>query len=109
MGKPTICIVTAKLISAFVFSTRIVQSLYFQNTKFYASVVFCDCTGRFVADLVGNHNVGFPTRRLISSLHTFMTLSEPETMSDYNVDQNMNRLMTYNLFRDIADIFHTIN
>ena len=44
VGKPTICIgenkgadqfaVTAKLISAFVFATRIVQSLYFLNTKF---------------------------------------------------------------------------
>ena len=29
--------VTAKLISAFVFATRIVQSLYFLNTKFHAS------------------------------------------------------------------------
>ena len=45
MGKPTICIcenkgadqVTAKLISAFVFVTRIVRSLYFLNTKFHAS------------------------------------------------------------------------
>ena len=30
-------VVTAKLISAFVFATRIVQSLYFLNTKFHAS------------------------------------------------------------------------
>ena len=54
MGKPTICIcenkdadqlrglqisfaVTAKLISAFVFDTQMVQSLYFLNTKFHAS------------------------------------------------------------------------
>ena len=37
--------VTAKLISAFVFATRIVQSLYFLNPKFQA---------RFVSDLVGN-------------------------------------------------------
>ena len=29
--------VTAKLISAFIFATRIVQSLYFLNTKFHAS------------------------------------------------------------------------
>ena len=29
--------VTAKLISAFVFATRVVQSLYFLNTKFHAS------------------------------------------------------------------------
>ena len=50
MGKPTICIgktkaqisfaVTAKLISAFVFSTRIVQFLFYLNPKFQASSSF---------------------------------------------------------------------
>ena len=35
MGKPTIC--TAKLISAFVFATRIVQFLFYLNPKFQAS------------------------------------------------------------------------
>ena len=30
-------VVTAKLISAFVFATKMVQSLYFLNTKFQAS------------------------------------------------------------------------
>ena len=45
MGKPTICIdenkgtdqVTAKLISAFVFATRIVHFLFYLNPKFQAS------------------------------------------------------------------------
>ena len=47
MRKPAFCIcenkeadqlaVTAKLISAFVFATWIVQSIYFLNTKFQAS------------------------------------------------------------------------
>ena len=47
MGKPTICIgknkdadsfaVTAKLISAFVFATQIVQFLFFLNPNFQAS------------------------------------------------------------------------
>ena len=37
MGKTTICEVTAKLISAFVFATRIVPFLYFLNLKFPAS------------------------------------------------------------------------
>ena len=43
MGKPTICIcenkgaVTAKLISVFVFATRIVQFLFYLNPKFQAS------------------------------------------------------------------------
>ena len=46
MGKPTICIgenkdaVTAKLISAFVFTTRIVQFLFYLNPKFQASSSF---------------------------------------------------------------------
>ena len=39
------------------------QSIYFLNTKFHASS--CYCAVRFVSDLVGNHIVGFPTRRLI--------------------------------------------
>ena len=44
----------AKLISAFVFATRIVQSLFSLNPKFQASSLLCDCTGWFVSDLVGN-------------------------------------------------------
>ena len=72
MGKPTICIsenkdadqlivVTAKLISAFVFATRIVQFLFYLNLKFQASSSFL-CW--LVSDLFGNHIVGFPTRWL---------------------------------------------
>ena len=63
MRKPALCIyknkaadqlpVTAHLISAFVFAgTQIAQSLYLMNFKPLA--VFCDCTARFVSDLVGN-------------------------------------------------------
>ena len=50
MGKPTICMcetktqvsfaVTAKLISAFVFATRIVQFFFYLNLKFQASSSF---------------------------------------------------------------------
>ena len=46
MGKPTICICkkqrrrSAKLISAFVFATRIVQFLFYLNPKFQASSSF---------------------------------------------------------------------
>ena len=46
--------------------TRIAQQFLFyliRNLKLLA--LFCDCTGRFVSDLFGNHIVGFPTRRLI--------------------------------------------
>ena len=42
--------ITGKLNSAFVFATRIVQSLYFLNPKFQAS----SCTAWLVLDLVEN-------------------------------------------------------
>ena len=45
------CAVTAQLISAFVFATKIVQFLFYLYTKFQASN--CDCTGQFMSDLVG--------------------------------------------------------
>ena len=46
--------VTAQLIGAFVFATRIVKfsSFYSQNFKLLA--FFCDYTGWFMSDLVGN-------------------------------------------------------
>ena len=52
------------LISAFVFATRIVRSLFFLNTKFHTSSCF-QSLHRPVC--VVNHIVGFPTRRLIYS------------------------------------------
>ena len=64
MRKPAFCIcenkdadqlaVTAKLISAFVFATRIVQSLFFLDPNFKPLAIFRGCTARFVSDLVGN-------------------------------------------------------
>ena len=53
-----------KLISAFVFATRIVQILYFLNPQVPASI-FCDCAVRFVSDLVGTQVFGFLAHRLI--------------------------------------------
>ena len=47
--------VNAKLISAFGFATRIVQSLYYLNPKFQAcSYIFCGCAVWFMSDLVRN-------------------------------------------------------
>ena len=46
--------VISKLISAFVFATRIVQFLYFLNPKFQASSHLRNCTGQFVSDMVVN-------------------------------------------------------
>ena len=48
-------VVTAKLISAFVFATGIVQ--YLRNLK--TLTIFCRCTAWFVSDLVGNHKDRF--------------------------------------------------
>ena len=49
------CAVTAQLISAFVFGTQIVQSLYFLKPL----ANFCGCTARFVSDLVENPEYNF--------------------------------------------------
>ena len=52
---PVSCAVTAQLISAFVFATRIVHSLYFLNPKFQASSHLLRLyTARFVLDQVKN-------------------------------------------------------
>ena len=74
MRIPTFCIcenkdadqlrgfLTAKLISAFVFATWIVQSLYFLN--FMTLDIFCGRTAWNASDQVGNKNVGFLMTRL---------------------------------------------
>ena len=65
MRKPAFCInaktktqisfaVTAELISAFVFATWIVQSLYFLNQNFKSLAIFSGCTAQLVSDLVKN-------------------------------------------------------
>ena len=51
--------ITAKLISAFVFATWIVQFLYFLNLT-----IFCYCAVWFVSDLVRTKIVGFLMHRL---------------------------------------------
>ena len=61
--------VTAKLISAFVFTTWKVQSLYFLNTKFKPPAIFCGCKARFVSDLVGNPEHGFSHNKAYIQLY----------------------------------------
>ena len=75
MGKPTICIgenkaqisfaVTAKLISAFVFATRMAQFLFYLNPKFEAFCSFLCLYSLICVRPFGNHIVGFPTRQLV--------------------------------------------
>ena len=66
--------VTAKLISAIVFATWIVQFLYL-NPKFPASIhLLWGCTGLFVSDLVGTQIVRF----LMRWLKTCLVASKPD-------------------------------
>ena len=48
------CAVTMQMISAFVYATKMVQSLYFLNWKIETLTIFCGCTARFVSDHLGN-------------------------------------------------------
>ena len=51
--------VTVKLISTFVFTTQIVQFVFFLNPNFKNLACFCDCTGRSVSDMVRTPNCWF--------------------------------------------------
>ena len=75
MGKPTICMGENKGADQLRGNREADQHLCFRysdstippplNSKnFKLLALFCACTGRFVSDLVGNHIVGFLTRRL---------------------------------------------
>ena len=72
MGKPTICIGENKGADQLRGNIEADQRLCFRYSdstippllKSELLAVFCDSTAWFVSDLVGNHIVGFPTRRL---------------------------------------------
>ena len=75
MGKPTICIGENKGADQLRSNCEADQRLCFHYTDstipllskskiFQPVTISCDCTARFVSDLVGNHIVGFPTRQL---------------------------------------------
>ena len=76
--KPDFCLcenkVAAKLISAFVFATRIVQFLFFLNPKFQLLAHFCDCTGRFVSDLGGHPEDRFSRVLAHNHYHHYLDL-----------------------------------
>ena len=75
--------VTAKLISAFVFATRIVQSLYFLYIRnFKPLAILCGCTARFVSNLVGNPEDRFSHNE--AQLQTQDLLEEPTSLEIMN-------------------------
>ena len=65
--------VTAKLISAFVFATRIVQSLYFLN--FMPLAILCGCTDRLCRTWSETPKTGFLTTRPIYTITCHLCLT----------------------------------
>ena len=73
MGKPTICLGENKGAGQLRSNGEADQRLCFRYSdstvplllNFKLLALFCDCTGRSVSDLVGNHMVGIATKRLI--------------------------------------------
>ena len=57
MRKSEFCICENKQRLCFRYTDS--KSLFFLNPKFQASCHLCDCTARFVSDLVGNPEDGF--------------------------------------------------
>ena len=70
MGKPTICLGENEGADQLRSYCEADQRLCFRYSdssvprNFKILALFCNCLGRFMSDLVGNHIVGFPTRRL---------------------------------------------
>ena len=70
MRKPTICTCENKDADQLRGNRETDQRLCFRYSDstipllLTAKISSCDCTGRFMSDLFGNHIVGFPTRRL---------------------------------------------
>ena len=69
MGKPVICIGETigadQLRSNCEAEQRLCVRYTFLIKRIQPLTIFCDCTGRFVSDLVGTQIVGFLTHRLI--------------------------------------------
>ena len=78
------CMVTAQLISAFLFTTKIVQSLYFLNPKFKASSQLLLPIAQFVSDLVGN-----PERQTFSLHNSYLTFSISTSTSDSSASTSL--------------------
>ena len=71
--------VTAKLISVFVFTTRIVHSLSFLNTKFQASRHFVRLRSLICVDLVGNPEDRFSD--VAAQLRYWNLVSDPQNLA----------------------------
>ena len=81
MGKPAIYIGENKVADQLRGNREADQHLCFRYLDstvplLLKSTLFCDCTGRFVSALVGNHIVGFPmgAAHLVSSLSIYQSL-----------------------------------
>ena len=113
--------VTAKLISAFVFATRIVQSLFFLNQKFQvSSLLLClyrpvcakllvfSCTGSLFSGLK-ECNAGADEKRkmmdILSRLEKETAEDEETAIADDDADDLHERLQDLDLERDADKIW----
>ena len=96
------CAVIAQLISAFVVAARIVQFLLYLSLKFQDIDFCCDCTGRFVSDLVGNPNCWF----LRIWAHFFSNSFQDDIYSLFFVNNNW--YLFFRLHQLLVERLHTI-
>ena len=100
MRKQTICIcenkdaVTAQLISAFVFATRIVLFLFYLYPKFQASTFMLSLYSLVCVNLVRNQIVGFVMHRLIDVLFIYF-------QSGFRIHHSIHVLAYQNFLFDI--------
>ena len=95
------CAVTVKLISTFVFATRIVQFLFFLNFKGLAN--FCSCTCRFVSEAGANPEKQFScdaaqiSNKLRGLLHR--ESNDADELHEHSVHFSLNQVpRLYNFF-----------
>ena len=94
MRNPTFCICENKDADQLRGNREADQRLCFRYIaiqNFTPLAIFCDCTARFVSDLVGNQNVGFLMTRLLcnhaterykSTVHEKLMMSIKVTLFD---------------------------
>ena len=88
MRKQGADVVTAQLISAFVFVTQILYFLYFLNQKVQPLAIFCGSTARFVSDLVGYHRTQVLAENLFPHDMFFCTVTTFCLNRNKHIQQN---------------------
>ena len=106
IGADRLLAVTAKLVSAYIFTTRIVCfHHHYLYPKYQASrhaAFFCDRTGQFVSDRFGNHTAGFLMMRIICLNNEVyvVTREKPDACSDIRALSHASHTFGLRLMRD---------